>query len=262
MKNFETNIMTNQTPKWYKKWWVILLACVPLALIILLFSFHYSITGTITNIADGLPIQNIEVGIDDKITKTDIRGKFDFSDLPIYFKGDLFVRTQDKYEVVEPIKISFSERNEDLKIQLVPMPLEMQKISYNYTKHKQYGEDYDLLHPDMQAKVSKEDYVDYMTKSIENLEGMPEEVMEIILGECKYGEVKLLPTWEYEEIGKSYNDVAVIQYSCPVTIQTTIFGEKTLTREGTSHWVKSEGYWRWFLRPELIEEISKEKGQK
>ena len=241
---------------WYKKWWIILLACIPLALIILLFSFHYLIVGTITNIVDGSPIQNIEVRIRGKITKTDIKGKFEFSDLPIYFMGNLVVKVSDKYEAVEPIKISFFKRNEDLKIQLVPTPLEMEKIHFSNMKQKQYGENYDLLHPDIQSKFSREDYIECMSKYDEILG------IETIRGECKYGEVKFLPTWEYEKTGKIYNDVAEIQYNCNMTVQSSIYGERTVRNEGKAHWVKSEGYWRWFLSPEWIERISKWKEEK
>ncbi len=166
---------------------------------------------------------------------------------------------QNKYEKIKPIKVSFAKRNEDLEIQLVPRPLEMQKIYYNYIKHKQYSEDYNLLHPDMQARVSRKDYIDYMAKSVKNPEGFSQGVIETSLGKCEYGKVKLLPIWEYKEINESYSDVAVIQYSCSVTVQTT-GGEKTLTGKGTSHWVKSGGgYWRLFLNPVVIKKINKGK---
>ena len=64
---------------------------------------------------------------------------------------------------------------------------------------------------------------------------------------------------KYKEIGKIYNDVAVIQHSYPITVQTSVFGERTFIEEGVSHWVKSEGYWRWFLSPGFIEKMNKEK---
>lgn len=243
-----------------KKWWVVLLICIPLVLIILLFNLHYSIRGTITNITDGLPIQNIEVRIGDKTAKTDIKGKFSFSGLPVYFSGNLVVRTQDKYETVEPIKISFSKRNKDLKAQLVPTPLEMEKAIFGYARYKQYRKRYNLLHPDIQAKVSEEDYVNYMTKAIEKSKRDASEhgIITFTLKQ-KHGEVKLLPTWEYKEIGKTYNDVVEIQTSTSVILQT-VSGEMTyVVDEGTSHLVKSGGYWRWFLDPEQIEEINKNK---
>lgn len=224
-----------------------------IGLVITLFVLNYSITGRIINIIDSLPVGNIEVNLGDKISKTDINGQFEFSKLPIYFKGNLSIGVLDKYETTEPIQVSFFADEKDLKIQLVPTALETQKISYSYIKHKQYGEDYDLLHPDIQVMISKENFIDNMKKSYEGLE----DVSNITFGECEYGEVKLLPTWEYKEIGKTYIDVAVIQYSCLVIAQTT-FGEMKRTYEGTTHLVKNEGYWRWFLAPDVINQINQE----
>ena len=41
------------------------------------------------------------------------------------------------------------------------------------------------------------------------------------------------------------------------TAQTTTFEEMTYVKEVTAHWIKSEGYWRWFLSFEAIEDINK-----
>ena len=88
----------------WKKYWVILSIGILLVLIVLLFSLYYSITGVIISVTNGLPIQNIELKINDRVTKTDIKGKFQFSNLPIYFNNNLLINTQDKYEIVEAIK--------------------------------------------------------------------------------------------------------------------------------------------------------------
>ena len=120
-----------------------------------------------------------------------------------------------------------------LTIDLVPDAATTVQIVYNYEQQHEYGREYDLLHPDVQALFSRDDFVRYMEQS------RPYDVVEASVGAATQ-------TVSGTVAGRTYSDVA--QVSVQVTVRT---GEQITRRAWLAYVAKVKGLWRWFRGPLL-----------
>jgi uncharacterized protein YraI len=118
-----------------------------------------------------------------------------------------------------------------LTIDLVPDPQATLAIIYGYERNHEYGREYDLLHPDIQALFTHDDFIRYMEQTVN---------YEIL--ETTFGNVMMLPSWVF--LGRTYTDVAEV----PVQMVIRQSGEQK-TNLFTAHLVKADGFWRWFRGP-------------
>jgi hypothetical protein len=120
-----------------------------------------------------------------------------------------------------------------LIIDLVPDPATTFQIIYDLEKHHEFGREYDLLHPDVQALFSREDFIRYMEQN------RPYDIVDVSIGA-----VDMLVSGTV--LGKVYTNVAQVSVQASVRV-----GEETVRRGWLGYAAKADGLWRWFRGPLL-----------
>lgn len=118
-----------------------------------------------------------------------------------------------------------------LVVDLVPDAATTFQIIYNYEKQHEFGRQYDLLHPDVQALFSREEYIRFMEQN------RPYDVVDFSVGA-----VNVLMSGTVG--GRTYENVAQVQ------LLVTVRSDGQLTqRAWLGYAVKAAGRWRWFRGP-------------
>jgi hypothetical protein len=120
-----------------------------------------------------------------------------------------------------------------LIIDLVPDPVTTFQHIYDLEKHHEFGREYDLLHPDMQALFSREDFIRYMEQN------RPYDIVDVSVGAMDMLVSGMV-------LGKVYEDVAQVRVQASVRV-----GQETVRRGWLAYAAKADGLWRWFRGPLL-----------
>jgi len=118
-----------------------------------------------------------------------------------------------------------------LMVDLVPDAATTFQILYSYEKQHEFGREYDLLHPDVQALISRDEFVRYMEQQ------RPYDIVGFTVGAANVlvsGSV----------LGKSYENVAQVPVQATVRV-----GAQVSQRGWLSYAAKTDGLWRWFRGP-------------
>lgn len=118
-----------------------------------------------------------------------------------------------------------------LMVDLVPDATTTFQIIYDLEKRHEFGREYDLLHPDVQALFSRDEFIRYMEQS------RPYDIVDVSVGPTD-----MLPSGMV--LGKVYADVAQVRVQASVRI-----GQETIRRGWLGYAAKANGLWRWFRGP-------------
>jgi len=116
-------------------------------------------------------------------------------------------------------------------IELVRDPRATYELIHTYQMQHEYGRQYDLLHPDVQARFSRDDFVRYMEATVD---------YEIVAR--SYGAPVLLSTWTFDN--RTYSEVAQVPFA--LTIRRA---GQDQTQNSVGYLVRAQGTWRWFREP-------------
>ena len=120
-----------------------------------------------------------------------------------------------------------------LMVDLVPDPATTFQIIYGFEKRHEFGREYDLLHPDVQALFSREEFIRHMEQN------RPYDIVDVSVGETDMLASGIV-------LGKVYSDVAQVRVQASVRM-----GPETIRRGWLSYAAKADGLWRWFRGPLL-----------
>jgi uncharacterized protein YraI len=182
--------------------------------------------GEVRNLITGDPVPNARLYAGFNIATTDVVGKFRIAS----FAAETIRITAPGYEEGQ----ARSQADRSLTINLVPDPQATLAIIYGFERHHEYGREYDLLHPDIQALFTRDDFIRHMEQTV-NYE----------IAETTFGNVTLLPTWVF--LGRTYTDVAVVPIRVVIR-QAGASRELKLPAEA-GHLARKDGFWRWFRGP-------------
>lgn len=116
-------------------------------------------------------------------------------------------------------------------VRLAPDPRSTFALLHLFEKQREYGHQYDLLHPDSQQSFSRDEYIRYKEQTRDS---------EIV--EASYGEVTMLDTWTFRD--RTYRNVAEVPIHMIIRR-----GDVQETNEWEDHLVQVDGIWRWFSAP-------------
>lgn len=118
-----------------------------------------------------------------------------------------------------------------LVVDLVPDAATTFRIIYDLEKRHEFGREYELLHPDVQALFSRDDFIRYMEQN------RPYDIVEVSVGSTDMLASGIV-------LGRVYTDVAQVR------IEATVRAGQQLTRRAWyGYAAKSGGLWRWFRGP-------------
>jgi len=118
-----------------------------------------------------------------------------------------------------------------LMVDLVPDAVTTFRIIYNLEKQHEFGREYDLLHPDVQALFNRDEFIRYMEQS------RPYDIVDVSVGPVD----KLASGMV---LGNVYGDVAQVHVQASVRV-----GQEITRRGWLAYAAKAEGLWRWFRGP-------------
>jgi hypothetical protein len=118
-----------------------------------------------------------------------------------------------------------------LIVDLVPDPTTTFQLIYDLEKRHEFGREYDLLHPDVQALFSREDFIRYMEQN------RPYDIIEVSVGAMDMLVSGIV-------LGKVYTDVAEVRVQASVRV-----GQETVRRGWLAYAARVDGLWRWFRGP-------------
>ena len=118
-----------------------------------------------------------------------------------------------------------------LMVDLVPDAATTFEIIYNLEKQHEFGREYDLLHPDVQALFSRDEFIRYMEQS------RPYDIVEVSVGP-----VDMLASGMV--LGNVYGDVAQVRVQASVRV-----GQEMTRRGWLAYAARAGGLWRWFRGP-------------
>lgn len=207
---------------------------------------NYTITGTIIDTESGQGIGAVKIQTDNQeVTSTD-DGTYEINGV----KKDTVL----KYivpPIYQPVEVSIDYENgtktsfhtvqitKDLEVS----PTEEERASrvrkevdviFKDFMFGRYAEEYDLMHPDSQKLISKEDFVKSAQDDLKN----------VSLTDYKIGDIRFLDTWHAAPLNKDYSNVVEVDVS-----YTAQFLGISQTINQTTHYVKVDGKWRWFRTP-------------
>ena len=118
-----------------------------------------------------------------------------------------------------------------LILDLVPDPATTFQIIYDLEKRHEFGREYDLLHPDVQALFSRDEFIRYMEQN------RPYDIVDV-----QVGATDMLVSGMV--LGNVYQDVAQVRVQASVRV-----GEETVQRGWLGYAARADGLWRWFRGP-------------
>ena len=181
-----------------------------------------TVTGLVRDVITGQAIPNAQVRAGTGSVLTDESGTFS---IPVP-AGETIHISAIHYEDQDLLPAS-----DTVLVELVRDPQATYELVHTYQMQHEYGRQYDLLHPDVQALFSRDDFVRYMERTVD---------YEIVAR--SYGDAVLLPTWTFQ--GRTYTDVAQVPF-----ILTIRRAGQEQTQNDAGHLARAHGTWRWFRGP-------------
>ena len=156
---------------------------------------------------------------------TDIEGAFSITSL----RRDPILVSAPGYEAVQV----WPTAEQPVVVDLVPEPSTTFEAIYTYEQRQEFVRQYDLLHPDVQALFTREDFRRYME------EHRPFDIVDL-----KVGTADVLTSGSV--LGKVYDNLA------QVPVQATVRTDgQVLLRSWLEYAAKVDGIWRWLRGPLL-----------
>ncbi len=118
-----------------------------------------------------------------------------------------------------------------LVVDLVPDAPTTLHIIYSYEMRHEFGREYDLLHPDMQALFSRDEFIRHMEQY------RPYDIVDFSVGTADMLMSGMV-------LGRYYDNVAQMPVQATVRI-----GEQLTQRAWLGYAAKADGEWRWFRGP-------------
>jgi len=116
-------------------------------------------------------------------------------------------------------------------VDLVPDASTTFKLIYGYEKRHEFGPEYDLLHPDVQALFSRDEFIRYMEQN------RPYDLVDFSVGAADMLTSGMV-------LGKVYTNVAQVRVQATVRV-----GGQLAQRVWLGYAAKADGLWRWFRGP-------------
>ncbi len=181
-----------------------------------------TVAGLVRDVITAQPIPNAQVRTSAGSVPTDESGAFS---IPVPAGEALHVSAAN-YEAQSVLPAANT-----VLVELARDPRATYELIHDYQIQHEYGRQYDLLHPDVQAQFSRDDFVRYMEGTID---------YEIVAR--SYGAPVMLPSWTFEN--RTYTEVAQV----PFTLTIRRAGQEQ-AQSGTGYLVRAHGTWRWFRGP-------------
>jgi len=118
-----------------------------------------------------------------------------------------------------------------LIVDLVPDAVTTFQIIYDLEKQHEFGREYDLLHPDVQALFGRDEFIRYMEQS------RPYDIVDVSVGPMDTLVSGMV-------LGKVYTDVAQVRVQASVRV-----GQEITRRGWLAYAARVDGLWRWFRGP-------------
>jgi len=181
--------------------------------------------GQVRNAITGEPVSGVRLRAGTVTALSDVEGAFSVPSL----SGEVITLTANGYEAAEiQPRPGFP-----LVVDLVPDVRTTFAIVFEYEQQHEYGRQYDLLHADVQALFSRDEYIRYMEQQRRY------EIVELTVGEAK-----LIASGNM--MGRVYTNVQ------QVPVQATVREQGALRQQAwIGHAVKADGLWRWLRGPLL-----------
>jgi len=156
-------------------------------------------------------------------SSSDDEGNFAIDATPL----DRIVVSAEGYETKEIIpRADFA-----VTVRLAPDPRNTFALLHLFEKQREYGRQYDLLHPDSQQLFSQDEYIRFK-----------EQTRDFEIVETSYGQATMLDTWTFRD--RTYQNVAEVPIHMVIRR-----GEAQETKDWKDHLVQVDGIWRWFSAP-------------
>ncbi len=179
--------------------------------------------GQVRNAITGQPVSGVQLRAGTVMALSDVEGAFSIPAL----SGEMIALAAVGYE---PTEIR-PRPGFPLIVELVPDVESTFAILFEYEKQHEYGRQYDLLHPDVQALFSRDEYIRYMEQE------RPYELVDVTVGEAK-----LIASGNM--MGRVYSAVQ------QVPVQATVRQHRELKQQAwVAYAVKADGLWRWLRGP-------------
>lgn len=180
-------------------------------------------SGQVRDAITGEPLAGVRLSAGFNTATTDAEGRFRIASSP----DDVIRATASGYEDGQ----AWPQSNPPVAIRLVPDPQTTLALLHRFQRQGDYGRQYDLLHPDIQALFTRDEYVRHMQQTVDY------EILSIT-----YGPVIRLTSWTF--LGRTYFDVAEV----PAQMVVRQAGwQRTL--DSVTHLAPVDGVWRWFRGP-------------
>lgn len=186
--------------------------------------FPYTAHGVIYNKLTGERLDNSQIECGNPVTTSDVRGRF-----VVDLAGRKSRQCQFYSQGFEPLLIDVVA-GQVMNVPLVPDPVWTLSAVIAWEKQRKFGKQYDLLHTDVRRSWSREEFIRLLSMT------------ESPIVDFEHAPVFYLDHWDNH--GDIYFNVAVV----PVWI-TFAQGDQHVQYYWESHWVKQDGYWRWFREP-------------
>ncbi len=179
--------------------------------------------GQVRDAITGQPISGVQLRSGTVTALSDVEGAFSVPSR----SGELILVSAAGYEAAEiQPRPGFP-----LVVDLVPDAETTFAILFEYEKLHEYGRQYDLLHPDVQALFSRDEYISYMEQQ------RPYDVVVFTVGEAKV-------IASGNMMGRVYSNVQ------QVPVQATVRQQAELKQQAwVAYAVKADGLWRWLRGP-------------
>jgi len=181
--------------------------------------------GQVRDAITKLPISAAQLRVASVTALSDVEGGFSVRSLA----EDLITISAAGYES-QPIR---PRPGFPLIVDLVPDPATTFRLIYDLEKRHEFGREYDLLHPDVQALFSREDFIRYMEQN------RPYDIVDVSIGAADMLVSGMV-------LGKVYTDVAQVRVQASVRV-----GQDTVRRGWLAYAAKADGLWRSFRGPLL-----------
>jgi hypothetical protein len=179
--------------------------------------------GQVRNAITKLPVSAAQLRTSSVTALSDVEGGFSVRSLA----DDVITITAPGYE---PLQIR-PRPGFPLVLDLVPDPTTTFQIVYDLERNHEFGREYDLLHPDVQALFSRDDFIRYMEQN------RPYDIVSVTVGATDILVSGMV-------LGKVYADVAQVPVRASVRI-----GQEIVQRGWLSYAARAGGLWRWFRGP-------------
>jgi hypothetical protein len=179
--------------------------------------------GQVRDAITKLPVPAAQLRASSVMALSDVEGGFSVRSLA----DDLITVSAPGYE---PLQIR-PRPGFPLVLDLVPDAATTFQIIYDLEKNHEFGREYDLLHPDVQALFSRDAFIRYMEQN------RPYDIVTVSVGPTDMLVSGMV-------LGKVYTDVAQVRVQASVRI-----GQETVRRGWLGYAAKADGLWRWFRGP-------------